>query len=192
MAEEDQKEVEEGAEGEGGEAQAKGGSKKLLIIIILAVVLIGGAGAAAFFFLPSGDEVVAEEGAEEGHGAPEHGEEAAHGEVDAHGNPVSGIQAYFFEVPEILVNLSSSGAGNRYLKMKLNLELGSEADLVTVERLMPRIVNDFQLYLRQLRVEDLQGAAGVYRLREALLLRANQAAQPLQINDVLFREILVQ
>lgn len=190
MADEE-KQPEEAVEQEGGEE--KGGSNKLLIIILLAVILIGGAGVGAFLFISGGSE---EEAAATADGAAPAAEAAeAAPAVGPDGQPLSpadAIQAYFFEVPELLVNLSSSGSANRYLKMKVNLELGSEADLAAIEKLMPRIVNDFQLYLRQLRVEDLQGAAGVYRLREALLLRANQAAQPLEINDVLFKEILVQ
>lgn len=183
MAEEDQT-TEVGEEGEGAE---KGGSKMLLIIII-AVVLIGGAGAGAFFML--GGEDAAEEGAQQEEVAAT--AETAEDGSDPNAAAADQVQAFFFEVPELLVNLASAGASNRYLKMKVNLELASEADAAAIERVMPRIVNDFQLYLRQLRVEDLQGAAGVYRLREALLLRANQAAQPLQVNDVLFKEILVQ
>ena len=54
------------------------------------------------------------------------------------------------------------------------------------------IVDSFQVYLRELRVADLKGSAGIYRLREDLLRRVNEAAQPVKINDVLFKEILVQ
>ena len=47
-------------------------------------------------------------------------------------------------------------------------------------------------YLRELRLEDLQGAAGVYRLREELLVRVNQAVRPAKVNDVLFKDMLIQ
>ena len=46
--------------------------------------------------------------------------------------------------------------------------------------------------LREMRVEDLSGSAGIYRLREELLDRVNVAARPVVVNDVLFREMLVQ
>ena len=95
-------------------------------------------------------------------------------------------------MPEILVNLASGGSATRYLKLKVNLEVKTEQDLTQLEYMMPRIVDDFQLYLRQLRVEDLNGSSGIYRLKEDLLMRANQAAAPLQISNVLFKEILVQ
>ena len=57
---------------------------------------------------------------------------------------------------------------------------------------MPRIVDNFQVYLRELRIEDLQGAAGMYRLREELLSRVGKAAQPAEIVDILFKEMLIQ
>jgi len=38
----------------------------------------------------------------------------------------------------------------------------------------------------------LQGAAGMYRLREELLTRVNAAVRPAQVRDVLFKEMVVQ
>ena len=58
--------------------------------------------------------------------------------------------------------------------------------------MLPRIVDSFQVYLRELRTEDLQGAAGMYRLREELMMRVNRVAAPAKINDVLFQDVLVQ
>jgi flagellar FliL protein len=57
---------------------------------------------------------------------------------------------------------------------------------------LPRIVDNFQVYLRELRVDDLQGSAGMYRLREELLRRVNLAVRPARVKDVLFKEMLVQ
>ena len=57
---------------------------------------------------------------------------------------------------------------------------------------MPRVVDNFQIYLRELRIEDLRGSGGVYRLREELLARVNAAVAPVKVTDVLFKEMLVQ
>ncbi len=61
-----------------------------------------------------------------------------------------------------------------------------------LESILPRIVDNFQVYLRELRVEDLNGSAGLQRLREDLLLRVTNAAAPAVVKDVLFRELLIQ
>ena len=57
---------------------------------------------------------------------------------------------------------------------------------------MPRLLDLFQTYMREMRPEELRGAAGTYRLREELIARANIAVAPAHIVDVLFTEMLVQ
>jgi flagellar FliL protein len=78
------------------------------------------------------------------------------------------------------------------LKISVSLEIASEKDAPQLEQVMPRIVDNFQVYLRELRIEDLRGSAGLQRLREELLLRVATAAQPVVVKDVLFREMLIQ
>lgn len=161
---------------------ASKGNNKLVLIIALSVLLVGGAGLGAFFLVGGGESSK--------NNLPQ---TSVGVELDKDGKPIPPKQtAFFYEVPEILVNLSSAGNVTRYLKLKVSLEVRNEAELTTLQYIMPRIVDDFQLYLRQLRVEDLNGSAGIYRLKEDLMMRANQAAAPLQISNVLFREILVQ
>jgi flagellar FliL protein len=70
--------------------------------------------------------------------------------------------------------------------------LESEEDILRITEIMPRIIDNFQVYLRELRVEDLKGSAGMYRLREELLTRVSAAAHPIRVNDILFKEMLVQ
>jgi flagellar FliL protein len=57
---------------------------------------------------------------------------------------------------------------------------------------MPRVMDAFQTYLRELRPADLDGSAGLYRLKEELTRRVNLAISPARINAVLFKEIVVQ
>lgn len=175
MAEEEKQE--NGEEVEGGESEGGSSSKKLIIIIVIALILIGGAGAAAFFL------VGGEEDAEAGK------EEVAEAGVTA---PIAPPQVFYYEMPDILVNLSSSGHSNRYLKMKVSLELGSQEELAAIETVIPRVLDDFQLYLRQLRVDDVSTPSGAYRVKESLLVRANQQTEPIKVKNVLFREFIVQ
>ena len=100
----------------------------------------------------------------------------------------------FFDLPDLLVNLNSTGANRRanFLKISVSLEVESQADVARIQAVMPRVIDNFQVYLRELRVEDLRGSAGIYRLREELLARVNTAAAPAKILDVLFKEILIQ
>ena len=167
-------ESEEGAE-EGQKPSGKMPGKKLILFIALPVLLVIGGVAGAYF---SGllDSLL---------GGGEESAEADFAKVDT--GP-----AVYFEIPEMLVNLNTSGRKSEYLKISISLELASEEDRARLESVMPRVVDSFQVYLRELRVEDLQGSAGLQRLREELLLRVAAAAQPAQVKDVLFREMLIQ
>ena len=98
----------------------------------------------------------------------------------------------FVDLPEVLVNLNTTSATNTYLKVKITLELADSKDLSKVEALMPRIVDTFQVYLRELRAGDLSGAQGIYRLRKELYGRVVEHVKPVVIKDVLFKEIMVQ
>ena len=71
-------------------------------------------------------------------------------------------------------------------------EFKSAEDMASVEKVLPRVIDQFQTYLRELRVRDLRGSAGIYRLQMELLARVNQAAYPVEVQDVLFQEILIQ
>lgn len=175
----------EDGEGEGDGKKSKGGSKKLIIIIGLAGFLIIGAGAAVFFtglldpLLGSEDETADQSG----------GGEASGGEG---GDAEGGAQAVFHDMPEMIITLNTGGRKQVYLKIRVSLELQNSADVAKIESLMPRIVDKFQIYLRELRIDDLKGSAGMYRLREELLTRVRAAAHPAKVNGVLFKEMLVQ
>ena len=164
----------------------EGGGKRLFIMIGLPLPLIIGGGAGAFFSgladpllnMLGGDEPVVEEVAEPA-------EPAAPSRA-----PVG--TAIFYDLPEMLVNLNTAGQRRNFLKILISLELASEGDITTVEAVLPRIVDNFQVYLRELRMEDLQGVGGMARLRKELLDRVNSAVSPTQINDVLFKEMIVQ
>ncbi len=185
---EDAPEGEEGAEGEDGEEGEGGGKNKLILIIAGAVLLLLVGGGAGLYFTGMLDGLLGKETAAEESAEGEGAEKAQEGEGDEYGStgPV------FLEIPDIIVNLSSSDSQPRYLRLKVQLEFESDADKAAVEAVMPRVVDQFQTYLRELRVRDLRGSAGIYRLQMELLSRVNAAAYPVQVRDVLFQEILIQ
>lgn len=158
---------EEGAEGEGS-----GGKKKLIIIIALALVLLlGGGGAAYYFLMMSSDEVI----------EPEN---------DPNAEPEA--KAFFYDLPEMTVNLNSKSRRAQYLRIKVSLEMNSQEQARRIEPFMPRVLDAFQVYLRELRTSDLEGSAGLFRLKRELLKRINDAIYPVKVNDILFKEILIQ
>lgn len=168
---------EENLEDEDGEESDKpGGSKKLLLIVGVVLLLVIG-GFAAAYFTGLVDPVIAWITGGE---AKEEDQAANKGDV------------VFFPLEDVIVNLNTGGRQSTFLKIKISLELADAGDISRIETVMPRIMDNFQVYLRELRIEDLKGAAGMYRLREELLTRVNIAVAPAKINDVLFKEMLVQ
>jgi len=182
MAEDLEEDFDETAhDGESGSSSGKGGLKKILLIVVPLLLLIGG-GAGVYF---SGllDGLLGKKA--------EHAEEAAAAPA-APPPPKATQQVAFMDLPEMLVNLQTTSRKQAYLKLRVALELESVTDQPRVEQMMPRIVDNFQVYLRELRIEDLQGASGMHLLREELLTRVNAAVRPVKVNDVLFKEMLVQ
>jgi flagellar protein FliL len=101
--------------------------------------------------------------------------------------------AVFVDLPEVLVNLSNTGSERtQYLKVKIVLELADQALMQQIQPVMPRLTDTFQTYLRELRPSDLDGSAGLYRLKEELTRRVNALIAPSKVNAVLFKEIVVQ
>ncbi|HEY3028846.1 MAG TPA: flagellar basal body-associated protein FliL [Bradyrhizobium sp.] len=99
----------------------------------------------------------------------------------------------FLEVPDMLVNLSGlPGERVQYLKVKIVLEVKEERQVEAIKPTMPRVTDIFQTYLRELRVSDLNGSAGLFRLKEELTRRVNTVISPSQVNAVLFKEIVIQ
>jgi flagellar FliL protein len=143
-------------------------SRKKLIIMAAAVLLLVGGGATWFFFF-------------RGHGEEMHAEAAA---------PKAPI---FLDVPEVLVNLiGAPGERVQYLKVKVVLEVKEEKQVESIKPTMPRVSDIFQTYMRELRPADLNGSAGLFRLKEELTRRVNVAVAPSVVNAVLFKEIVIQ
>jgi flagellar protein FliL len=168
-------EPEEEEEQEEGEAQGEQPKRKLfgllsmkmmIIVGTVLVVLIGG-GAGYFFMFGKAKEIKP---------------------VAVPGKPV-----VFVDLPEVLVNLSSTGSDRtQYLKIKIVLELPDQLMIAQIQPIMPRVMDAFQTYLRELRPGDLEGSAGLYRLKEELTRRVNASIAPNRVNAVLFKEIVVQ
>jgi flagellar protein FliL len=164
----DKDEADGGAEASEEAVGAPKGKLKLIIAAALVLAIVGG-GSTWFFFLRH------------------HGEET-HAEAAAPTKPSS-----FVEVPDMLVNLvGSPGERVQYLKLKIVLEVKEEKQVESIKPNLPRVTDIFQTYLRELRPSDINGSAGLFRLREELTRRVNAAVLPNQVSAVLFKEIVVQ
>jgi flagellar FliL protein len=187
----------EGAEGVEGEAPAKkkmSGKTLVLFFILPAVLVLGGGGAAAYLLLFNGHG--AEQHADAGHDKNKggHGAEAeAEATPGPNGTTIQhGEDVVFVTLPEMLVNITGPDGRPSYLKLKLTIEAPNDETVTALTEHVPRVSDEFNGFLRELRTDDLSGSAGAYRLRLELLRRVNLVIAPMQINAVLIEEMLVQ
>ena len=157
-----------GNEPEGGDAQGEGGKSgkaKLILIGAIGFLVLAGGG---FYFLSGANTAEAEKGAKK---------------------PVT-----FVDIREMMINLAPepNQERTRFLKFKVSLEVGDPEDVSKIQPLLPRVEDAFQVFVRELRSSDLEGSAGVYRLREELLRRVNISIYPAKADAVLFKEMVVQ
>jgi flagellar FliL protein len=162
------------------EAKTGGGKRRLLIGLPLLLVA---AGAGLWFsgvlpkLLPGGGEAFA--------AASPQGETVTPAAATRRA-PV------FFDMPDIAANLNATGRRASYIRLRSKLELSKPEDAAAVQAAMPRLLDLFNTYLREMRPEELRGSSGTQRLREELIARANLSIAPARVTDVLFTELLLQ
>lgn len=154
---------------EGGEVAAPAKKKLpiMLIAMVVAVVVLLGGGAAAYFLFFSAPKT------DETHLA-------------------AVPETFIFNLPTMTVNLRGDGEREQFMKLTVALEVANEDVMTEIQPRMAKVVDAFQVYLRELRKSDLEGSAGIYRLKEELRRRVNIAIFPAQVDSILFKEILVQ
>lgn len=163
----------EDAEGTAGDAAPKSGKKKLIMIVggVVALAALGGGG--WFFFLkpPSAEQIEAAEKAK------------------AAKKPIT-----FVEMKEMVIGISPAPQQERapFIKVKVVLEVADPKISDGIKPLLPRVEDAFQVFMRELRPSDLEGSAGMFRLKEELLRRVNVTVYPAKVDAVLFKELLLQ
>ena len=157
------------------EPKARGRRGKVLIGAGVLAVLILAGGAGAYFMGVFG-------GGEEASGAGGEG-----------GSSQAAMQPpVFFEVPDLVVTIGTGERRATFLKLRVKLDLAKAQDVAQINAVLPRVIDVFQVYLRELRYDDLQGSPGAQRLRIELLRRVNLVVAPAIVKDVLLTELLIQ
>jgi flagellar protein FliL len=205
-------EAPEGADAEGAEGGGKkklAGKQLILFIVAPAVLLLGGGGAAAYFLV-----FAKKPAAEAAHGDPKAKGDAEHkdkekkkekkeakkdkgGEKkDGEGGKEIAVSEgpngeAFLTLPDILVNVAGANDRTAYLKLRLTLQVADAETAEAITPALPRILDQYTGFLRELRMEDVAGSAGYSRLQLELLKRVNLAVAPAQVQAVLVEEMLV-
>jgi flagellar FliL protein len=151
-----------------------------IILIAIILLLLGGLGGAGYFFRQPIKRMLGLSGAETAAEAP------------PPKKTVRPEDVVFIDLPDIMVTLEGKGGSGHIVKLAASLQLDDKDDLPRVNAYVPRIVDVFQVYIRQLGVADVGDTAKLQHVRDELLPRLNTALAPAHVDDVLFREVMVQ
>ncbi len=155
------------------QGREKFGGKKALLFIVLPILLLGGGAGVYFSGILDDDKMIA-------------------AQADKPAAPPPPAESKYFDLPDMLVNLNSPASKPHFLKFRASLELTAGFDMTTIRPLLPRIIDKFQEYMRELRLDDLRANGQIHGLREELLARINDVIKPVKVKDVLFRNLLIQ
>ncbi len=151
---------------------------KIIIICAIAFVVLAG-GVAAIFLTPLKDKIFGE-----------NKEKVQAKKEEESLNSL--MEITFLQLPDVIINLKATNSKPGTLKASFIVELVKAKDKETVNHLKPLIIDQFQTYLRELEVSDIQGSVGLERVRQELKNRITNLVAPIQIRQVLIKEFLIQ
>jgi flagellar FliL protein len=82
--------------------------------------------------------------------------------------------------------------GKRYLKINMDLEVGSEEDRTKVENNMARLRDTILILLSSQTLKDINTMEGKIELKNAIILRMNQILGNKTVRSIYFTEFVVQ
>ena len=98
----------------------------------------------------------------------------------------------YIEVPPIIVNLRSGDGQPRFLRLRFIIVAADAGQVNRINDRLPVVLDALQPFLRELRPDDLNGSAAVFRIKEAILARATQALGTGTVRDVLIQDLVQQ
>lgn len=164
---------------DGAEAKKKGGKGRLIAIAVVAVGMIAGAGGVWWFTQRGGSEHAEEKTAE------------APAEAPAEGAASADPSASYIEVPPMMVNLRGGGAQAKFVKVRFII-VAADGKTDAVKARLPVILDALQPFLRELRPDDLNGSAAVFRIKEEMMRRSTEALGAGMVRDVLIQDLIQQ
>jgi len=152
---------------------------RLPLILGLVLALVGGAG--GFFAVRAGLLPVG--------GAADHGAEAVHGGQAEAARAVEFGDLAFVPIEPLVISYAEPGR-SRHLRFRAELEVPG-AEVAEVTRVMPRVVDVLNTYLRALRLSDIEQSAALLRLRAQMLRRVQAVVGEGRVNDLLVMEFVL-
>lgn len=101
------------------------------------------------------------------------------------------VVSYLDLSPMVVALLPSSNDRQNYLKLQITLQLKSDKDSKDIQEMFPVVLDTLQMFLKELRVIDLEGSGSSLYIKEELIKRINKITDPIVVDDVLIKEMLL-
>lgn len=98
----------------------------------------------------------------------------------------------FYDLPEIITQIKTHDGTKETVHVKISIELSKMEDIKTVEAMLPRFNDIIINHTSELTSDEVNGANGLYWLKEELLYRINLVAAPIKIENLNFKNFEVQ
>jgi flagellar FliL protein len=174
MAEKEEEKEEKKPE---SEVSKKGGSKILMLVSFILLILISGG---IYYVVQNRDSLL------------RFFNSADKEEEVNKGQRLNLMNIGYITLPDLIVNLRSTKNRTSVLKASFVFELEDIKDKENIEKLKPIIIDEFQTYLRELEIGELNGSGALERVRQELFTRVNTVIEPLKIRKILIKEFLTQ
>lgn len=146
---------------------------KMALILGVILALVGGGG--GFYATWSGMVF----------GSESHGEK----KEEANAHMLASAEIAYVAVDPLVISMRSSAVAT-HLKFRAQLEVPVQAR-EAVEKLLPRVIDVLNSYLRALEPGDLEDPAALARLRAQMLRRVQVVTGPGNVNDLLIMEFVL-
>lgn len=95
-----------------------------------------------------------------------------------------------YNLPELVANLKSEKKTS--VSMRISIEFKDKSSADNVEALTPKIMDSIISVTSEMTPDDIEGARGLYWLKEEILHRVNLLLAPIEVSNVNFRSFDIQ
>ena len=166
------------ADSDAEEPETKGSKRRRTFILVALVLVLCAVGGGAVYVFLNPDLLASVDDLVPADDEPEESEKPQ--------------KLFFAKLSEIIADLRAPRGATSFIRLKMSLQVTTREEKSWIKNIEPRIVDAVQLYLRQQTRASFVGDENTLKRRAELLAVIKQAAKPVIIRGIFFKEFLVR